>query len=83
MSYPIQPVVKPQPSVIIDTINIRVSDINLGESATIFVKCYYGDLFITSQILELKQPDYSEWGTDDNWLVNWVFRQLGFSHPTV
>lgn len=83
MSYPIQPVVKPQPPIIIDSVFIRVSDVSLGTSAVIDAKSYYGDSLVTSQMLVLSQPEYSEWGSDDEWLVNWVFTQLGYSRPSV
>ena len=27
--------------------------------------------------LVLEQPDYSNWGTDDQFIVNWTLQQLG------
>ena len=83
MSYPVQQVIKPQPSIIIDYISINILSIDLGESANIEVKLLNPNcVSVGVERLTLVQPEYSEW-VDDNWLVNWVFRQLGFSHPTV
>lgn len=83
MSYPIQPIEKPQSPIIISSVSISVSQVVLGVSALVEVKSLNPDgLVVEVQYLTLSQPDYSYWGSDDSFIVNWVFTQLGLSPPT-
>jgi hypothetical protein len=83
-SYPIQPVTRPQPPIVIDHITIWVYAVVLGECASMEVNCYDSlEKLVGVERLTLSQPEYSDWGSDDEWLVDWVFTQLGFSHPSV
>lgn len=59
---------------------IEVQEIQLNVCAKIRVILY--DSLKTkadAKYLTLLQPEYSNWGSDDNFIVNWVCNQLGLT----
>jgi hypothetical protein len=76
----IEPVVKPQEPIIMNSISITVTEIELNVKANIRV-IFYDNEFnsIKTEYLVLQQPDYSNWGTDDQFIINWTLQQLGLS----
>ena len=68
-------------SPIIETsVRVIVLSVNLGVSASIQAQLISPDGSVVEvKSLLLEQPDYSFWGTDDNFVVNWTLNQLGLS----
>jgi hypothetical protein len=62
------------------TISISILELVLNTKAIIKV-LYYDDDYkiIENKILSLEQPDYGNWGSDDNFIINWVFEKLGLN----
>ena len=76
----IEPVVKPQEPIIMNSISITVTEIELNVKANIRVVFYDNDYnSIKTEYLILQQPDYSYWGTDDQFIVNWALQKLGLN----
>jgi hypothetical protein len=76
----IVPVEISQPPLIETAVRIIVLSVDLGVSANIDAQILNADGSITAVVpLKLEQPDYSLWGTDDDFVVNWTLQQLGLS----
>jgi hypothetical protein len=76
----IEPVEIPQNPIVETAVRIIVTNVILNVSASIDAQI----LDSNSNIIEVKhllleQPDYSNWGTDDEFIVNWVLQQLGLT----
>ena len=75
--------VKIEPFVVTNTYTytyalISVVAVRLGESADITVELFDkvgGQRDI--RYLVLSQPEYSQWGSDDQFIVNWSLAQIG------
>ncbi len=51
--------------------------INLFNSASMYINLYDKDnIIISNKYLEMNEYDYSLWNNDDEYLVNWVLKQL-------
>ena len=76
----IVPVEIPQSPIIETAVRVIVLNIDLGVSANIDAQLLNPDgSVIEVKHLVLSQPDYSLWGTDDEFVVNWTLIQLGLS----
>lgn len=79
MSHSIQPFERKE--VIVDrvvSIVVEVYDLVLGVSCK--VRCYYmkedgNSCYMTDDLLT--GDDYTNWGTDDDYIVNWVCQKYG------
>lgn len=80
----ITPVEIPQSPIIETAVRIVVLSVDLGVSAQIDAQLLNAEGSIVEvRHLVLSQPDYSYWGTDDQFVVNWTLLQLGLSKPTL
>jgi len=82
MSYIVQIIpVEIQQSPIIETaVRVIVLSVNLNVSANIDAQILdSNNNIIDVKHLVLEQPEYSYWGTDDNFVVNWTLQQLGLN----
>jgi hypothetical protein len=78
---PIQPVIKPQDPIIYNSVSINITGIVLNECAYIQVLLYSDDKSkVDNKALTLTQPDYSNWGSNDQFIIDWVFQQLNFQN---
>lgn len=60
--------------------SVRIIKINLFESATLCVKLFNGkNEFVGLKHLELNGDNYTNWGSDDNYINNFVATQLEFT----
>lgn len=76
----IVPVEKPQSPIIETALRVVVTSLDLGVSASIDAQLLNADGSIVEVVsLKLEQPDYSYWGTDDQFVVNWTLQKLGLS----
>ena len=73
----IQPVVKIQNPKIAVSISIEILSIDLNTSANIKV-LFYDDIghIIDDKLLLLEQPEYTNWGSDDTFIISWVCEKL-------
>lgn len=75
MSIPIEPFVITR---VFTSATVEVSSVDLGVSALVRVVLINQELGMSeARDLVLNQPEYSEWGLDDQFVVNWAFEQLG------
>jgi len=76
----IVPVEKPQNPVIETAVRVIVLSVDLGVSANIDAQLLNPDgAIVEVKSLKLEQPDYSLWGLDDQFVVNWTLTQLGLT----
>lgn len=76
----IVPVEIPQSPIIETAVRVVVLSVDLGVSASIDAQILNSDgVVVEVKHLILGQPDYSLWGTDDDFVVNWTLQQLGLS----
>jgi len=76
----IVPVEIPQSPIVETAVRVIVLSVDLGVSASIEAQILNAEGSIVSVVpLKLEQPDYSEWGLDDEFVVNWTLTQLGLS----
>ena len=76
----IVPVEIPQSPIIETSVRVIVLSVNLGVSANIDAQILNAEgTIVEVKSLLLEQPDYSFWGTDDEFIINWTLRQLGLS----
>lgn len=65
---------------IANLISITINSIELNTCAQIKVLFYNNDFqIIDNKLLVLQQPDYGNWGSDDQFIIDWVFQQLGLN----
>jgi hypothetical protein len=76
----IVPVEIPQSPIIETAVRVIVLSVDLGISASIEAQILNAEGSIVSVVpLKLEQPSYSEWGLDDEFVVNWTLQQLGLT----
>jgi hypothetical protein len=65
---------------IISIVAINIIDINviLNDCANVRVNLIDSNNNNTMKVLNMSNEDYILWGTDDNYITNWVCSQLGF-----
>jgi len=74
----IVPVEIPQSPIIQTAVRVIVLSVDLGVSASIEAQILNTEGVIVAVVpLKLEQPEYSEWGLDDEFVVNWTLQQLG------
>jgi len=74
----IVPVEIPQSPIIESAVRVIVLSVNLGVSASIEAQLLNPDGSVVQvKSLQLVQPEYSFWGSDDNFIINWTLQQLG------
>jgi len=64
---------------VIDSFNVDSVDITLFNSAKIRVSLLNKTNVIDVSIVILEGDDYANWGNDDNYIVNYVAKKLGFT----
>ena len=76
----INPVEIQQPPIIETSVRIIVLSVELGISANIDAQLLDSQgVIVEVKHLVLQQPDYSNWGTDDQFIVDWTLQQLGLN----
>jgi hypothetical protein len=86
MSYVVNivPVEIPHPPIIETAVRIIVLSVDLGVSANIDAQILNADGGVVEvKHLILEQPDYSSWGLDDQFIVDWTLTQLGLTKTPV
>ena len=76
----IEPIIKLQEPIIMNSVSITVMDIELNVKANIRVIFYDNEYnSIKTEYLVLQQPDYSNWGTNDQFIIDWSLQQLNLT----
>jgi hypothetical protein len=55
---------------------IKNVTVNINSSATIIILLYPVEGDIVSRIIEMDGSDYANWGSDDNYLINFIKNKL-------
>jgi hypothetical protein len=55
---------------------IKNVTVNINSSATIIILLYPVEGDIISRIIEMDGSDYANWGSDDNYLINFIKNKL-------
>ena len=80
----IVPVEIPQSPILETAVRVIVLSVNLGVSANIDAQILNADGGVVEvKHLVLEQPDYSLWGLDDQFVVNWTLTKLGLTKNPV
>ena len=61
---------------IVNNIKITVNNLVLFSSATIIVNLFSDNTLIENQILPLSGTDYTDWGSNDQYIVDYVLNKL-------
>jgi hypothetical protein len=78
MSIPIIPFIETRPSTTFSLAEVSVQSVKLGVSANVRVLFFTEDKSdIRVKDLVLEQPEYGEWGTDDQFITDWALAQIG------
>jgi len=60
--------------------NVVVREVILNTRATLVVTCYdSNNKLIETKTIVLSGADYDNWGANDDYIINYVARQLGFT----
>lgn len=64
--------------------NIKLSiNIWLNQPGDVKLQCVYyssaDNTRVKSDVLLIPEEIYNNWGTDDNYIINWASQQLGFT----
>jgi hypothetical protein len=70
------PISKPQPNLIYTGMDVQIMSVTLGVSARLNVVLFNADAIVGVKTYELRGDDYSNWGSDDTYIYNWVLSQL-------
>jgi hypothetical protein len=65
----------------LDTLNIEGVYINIDKSAYISCILKNEDGLYESYNLVMDAETYAGWGSDDNYVINWVMKELGLEKP--
>jgi len=77
MSISIEPITETQTTTF-TLVDVFVQAVTLGVSANIRVICYTSDYNKTLvKDLVLEQPEYNQWGADDQFVIDWALAQIG------
>lgn len=70
------PIIIPQPDLIVNNIQIVVSSIDLGKSASLTVYLHNNLQLIDTKYYTMEGEDYLNWGNNDDYVYNWVIAKL-------
>lgn len=77
-AIPIIPFVETRPSTTFSLAEVSVQAVKLNVSANVRVLFFTDDRSdIRVKDLVLEQPEYAQWGTDDQFVINWALAQIG------
>ncbi len=68
-----------RPSINITSIQVRVINLNLFQSVNVSVTLLSNNDYVDSKSYTLEGDDYTNWGNDDTYIVNYVLNQLGLT----
>ena len=71
-----------RPSVNITSVQIRVINLDLFKCVSINATLMSNDNYVDSKQFQLEGTDYTNWGNDDSYIINYVLNQLGLSQST-
>jgi hypothetical protein len=76
-------VIVPVDKIVTQTIvrfSLNIIELVLNQSATFSVLCYdANDKLIETKFVKLEGTDYTDWGSQDDYVVQFVASQLGFN----
>ena len=65
---------------IITSFKVFVNSVDLFEKAKIRVQLFdTNNNFVKMEFLEMSGEDYNNWGSDDNYIINYVAQKYGFT----
>jgi hypothetical protein len=68
---------------VINNIKIHINQIVLFTSLSLSVRFYQDTTLVENRILNLTGTDYTDWGNDDNYIINFVLNTYGLTQVTV
>jgi hypothetical protein len=71
-----------RPSVDITSVQVRVININLFQSVNVNAILMSNNDYVDSKTFLLEGADYTSWGNDDTYIVNYVLNKLGLTQAT-
>lgn len=81
MEVPIQPLLYPQPSLIINNMVIEIGKMTFGKDATFRVQLFpEGAEYIDKPLIKyitIEGQEYLNWNNDDNYIVDLICQMLG------
>ena len=63
----------------INNVKVRVMDIKLYLSVTIYASLFSNNTLIDTKTYLLTGDDYTNWGNNDDYIVNYALTQLGLT----
>jgi hypothetical protein len=68
-----------RPSINITSIQVRVINLNLFQSVNVNVLLFSNNDYVDSKSYLLEGDDYTNWGNDDNYIIDYVLDKLGLT----
>jgi len=66
-------------TMIINNIKIRTNRLNLFNSISLGVTLFSDNVLVENKIIDVTGEDYTNWGNDDQYIVNFVLNKLGLT----
>lgn len=66
-------------SSVVNNIKIKIMNVDLFKSITICVSLLNNNKNVDNKILKITGEEYTNWGNDDNYIINLVLTKLGLS----
>jgi hypothetical protein len=67
---------------IVNNIQINILKIELFKSMTLSVNLLSNNKIVDTQLMSISGDDYSNWGNDDNYIINLVISKLNLTKKT-
>ena len=64
---------------VVNNIKIKIMNIDLFKSITICVSLLTNNKNVDNKILKISGEEYTNWGNDDNYIIDLVLTKLGLS----
>jgi hypothetical protein len=63
----------------INNVKIQVMNIKLYTSVSVIASMFSDKSLVDTKIFNLEGTDYTNWGNDDDYIINYVLTQLGLT----
>jgi hypothetical protein len=71
-----------RPPVNVTNVQIRVINLALFNSVNVNATLFSGNDFIDSKTYLLEGTEYTDWGSDDSYIIDYVLTQLGLTQES-
>ena len=81
-NVPVVPTPYIRPPVNVTNVQIRVINLDLFNSVNVNATLFSGNDYIDSKTYLLAGTEYTDWGSDDSYIIDYVLTQLGLTQES-